>query len=97
SMYAEAIQCYDKLLEINPLDAAAWCIKGDVQALRAYDKSIEINPAVTMNNKGNALYKKGDIRETLKSYQMAFELAPDSSAAPLLKEIRQCKEKDTKT
>ncbi|MDP2766461.1 MAG: tetratricopeptide repeat protein, partial [Candidatus Methanoperedens sp.] len=30
SMYAEAIQCYDKLLEINPLDAAAWCIKGDV-------------------------------------------------------------------
>ncbi len=30
-------------------------------------------------HKGNALYKKGNIRETLKSYQMAFELAPDIS------------------
>lgn len=61
--YNEAIECYDKILEINPKDANAWYKKGvvlyqdlhkDEEVIKAYDKAIEINP-----NYALAWYKKG--------------------------------------
>jgi tetratricopeptide (TPR) repeat protein len=62
--YNEAIQCYDKALEINPRDAKAWNNKGlayaDMnkynEAIQCYDKALEINPrdAEAWYNKGLA-------------------------------------------
>jgi tetratricopeptide (TPR) repeat protein len=40
--YNEAIQCYDKALEINPRDAEAWYNKGNVYYdMNKYDKAIK--------------------------------------------------------
>jgi tetratricopeptide (TPR) repeat protein len=50
--YAEAIECYDKSLEIDPR-SGAWWWKGKTlyklgrfqEALQCYDKSLETNPS----------------------------------------------------
>jgi tetratricopeptide (TPR) repeat protein len=50
--YDEAIQAYNKAIEIDPLDEVAWSNKGNAlddlgkhdEAIEAYDKAIEINP-----------------------------------------------------
>jgi tetratricopeptide (TPR) repeat protein len=50
--YGEAIECYGKVIEINPNDERAWFEKGtllnglrrDEEAIECYDKVIEINP-----------------------------------------------------
>ena len=51
-MYPEAIQCYDKALEINPRDAKTWFNKGNVlyelaryqEAIISFQKFIEFAP-----------------------------------------------------
>jgi len=60
--YVEALECYDKALEINPQYATAWYCKGAVlyrmeqksEALQCYDKSITIDPLFKLawSNKG---------------------------------------------
>lgn len=62
SMYAEAIQCYEKALEINPKLTEAWNNKGlalartgrYAEAIQCYDKAIELKPddQEVMYNKG---------------------------------------------
>ena len=50
----QAIECFDKALEINPRDAEVWASKGIVlgdlgkfdQAIECYDKLLEINPTL---------------------------------------------------
>ena len=63
--YKEAIQCYDKSLEIEPNDATTLNNKGLAlrnlgryeEAIQCYDKSLEIRPndATTLKNKRIAL------------------------------------------
>jgi tetratricopeptide (TPR) repeat protein len=63
--YNEAIECYDKALEIDPKDADTLNNKGNAldnlgkhkEAIECYDKALEIDPkhAIVLNNKGNAL------------------------------------------
>ena len=60
----EAIECYDKALEINPQNADAYYKKGlslstiekYAEAIECYDKALEINP-----QNADAYYKKGSI------------------------------------
>jgi tetratricopeptide (TPR) repeat protein len=70
--FQEAIQMYDKALEINPLDMQALYNKGNSlyllgrfpEALILYDKALEIDPldGDTLNNKGNAQKQINDLR-----------------------------------
>ena len=67
--YDEALEAYNKAIELDPKDAFAWFYKGftlrdlkrNDEALEAYNKSIELDPkdASTWNNKGNTL---GDLK-----------------------------------
>lgn len=75
--YDEALQAFDKAIEINPQLAGAWTGKGYAlialgkydEAVQAFDKAIEINP-----NDANALDDKNNALE-------AKELAATSSTA----------------
>ena len=82
----EAIDCYDRALEINPRLAKAWNNKGIAlydlgkhqETLSCYDMALEINPryAEAWYNKGVTLYDLGKHQETLSCYDMALEINP---------------------
>ena len=66
--YEEAIDCYDKAIEINPFYWNAYCNKGSIlhnnmglyqEAIDCYDKALEINPmfSTAFNNKGIFLFE----------------------------------------
>jgi tetratricopeptide (TPR) repeat protein len=52
------------------------------EAIACYDKALQIDPrdSVFLNNKANALYKKGNIKEALEIYELAFKLNPESKS-----------------
>jgi tetratricopeptide (TPR) repeat protein len=80
----EAISCFDRALELDPLDASAWSNKGrsldklghDEDAIFCYDKGLELNPrqAEIWNNKGVSLYKLGRYEAAIRCYDQALEL-----------------------
>ena len=82
----EAIETYNKAIEINPQFAEAWNNKGTAlgnlgrfeEALIAYDKAIEINPqfAEAWNSKGAALGNLGRFEEALIAFDKAIEINP---------------------
>lgn len=75
SMYAEAIQCYDKALKINPKLTEVWNNKGlalartgrYAEAIKCYDKAIELKPddEEVIYNKAMALAQLGNSRMPL--------------------------------
>ncbi|MBA7597449.1 Cell division coordinator CpoB [subsurface metagenome] len=82
--YREAIECYDKALEINPDYDAAWYDKGLVlfrlkryrEAIECYDKALEINPDndLAWYRKGLALFELKWYREAIECYDKALEI-----------------------
>ena len=60
--YEEAIQCYDKALQLNPDDPITWSEKGlslhylgrNNEAIQCYDQALKLNPiyAKVWNDKG---------------------------------------------
>ncbi len=74
----DALNSYDKAIEISPKYVAAWKNKGMVlyklekynESLQAYDRAIEIDPkyALAWYNKGLSLYKLGMYNEALHAY-----------------------------
>ncbi|AEF95692.1 tetratricopeptide repeat protein [Methanotorris igneus] len=84
--YLEAIECYDKALEIEPDFVEAWNNKGLAlyelgrysEAIKCYDKALEIDPnfAVAWYNKGLALKAIGKYQEARKCFEKAYELDP---------------------
>jgi len=68
--YGEAIECYDKALEIDPDEAGVWYNTGIIlillgryeEAVECYDKALEINPEleIALKNKAEALEKLGE-------------------------------------
>ncbi|MBI5574595.1 MAG: tetratricopeptide repeat protein [Elusimicrobia bacterium] len=95
--YAEAIECYDKVLEINPRDAESWNNKGDAfgklgkynEEIGCYNKALEINPrlADAWTSKGAALGNLGKYDEAIKCCGKALEINPDLKNAYNLKQI----------
>ena len=89
--YEEAIDSFNKALQIDPENSIAWNNKGlafvkmgDVnEAINCYDNALKINPRdpVFLTNKGNALYKTGDFNKALECYKSAITLNPDSKKA----------------
>ena len=75
--YDEAIQYFDKALQIDPNDTVALNNKGDAlyqlgkydEAIQNYDKALQIDPndTVALNNKGNAL---STLANTMKLYSI---------------------------
>ena len=82
----EAIECFDKAIELDPKDVGVWNNKGIVlddlgkheEAIECYDKVIELDPenVIAWDNKGFTLRKLGKHEESLKCYNKAAELGP---------------------
>ncbi|MCX9010347.1 MAG: tetratricopeptide repeat protein [Candidatus Methanoperedens sp.] len=91
SMYAEAIKCYDKAIEINPGSMEAWNNKGLAlartgrlaEAIQCYDKALELNPGdmEVMYNKGIALALLGKPAEAIECYDKLLAVNPGDADA----------------
>jgi len=89
--YENALECFDKAIEINPQYANAWfnkgCILADLnryeEAIEANDKVIEINPqdADAWDQKGHLLYKLGKYEEAIEAYDKVIEINPQNADA----------------
>ncbi|MGV8116570.1 MAG: tetratricopeptide repeat protein [Methanothrix soehngenii] len=90
SKYAEAIEAYDKAIELDPKNATIWYMKGYAlsymdekeKAIDAYDKAIEINPRYTSawSNKAYVLSTLGKYDEAVEAYDEAIEIDPTNWA-----------------
>jgi tetratricopeptide (TPR) repeat protein len=84
--YEEAIACYDRATEIDPLYKEAWNSKGIAlrhlgeyyRGIECYDKAIEIDPLYekAWNNKGIALRHLGEYYRAIECYDKAIEIDP---------------------
>ncbi|MCZ7369389.1 MAG: tetratricopeptide repeat protein [Candidatus Methanoperedens sp.] len=89
--YQDAIEYFNKSLQIDPENNTIWNNKGLAlaklgkidEAIECYDRALRIKSKdyVVLNNKGGALYKKGQVQEALVCYKSAFSLNPESKAA----------------
>jgi YVTN family beta-propeller protein len=88
-LYAEAIQCYDRALQINPDYIEAWLNRGLAlysqgkyeEAIKSYDRTINIDPnnVNAWLNRGLALYSQGNkYEEAIKSYDRVIEIDPNN-------------------
>ncbi len=83
----EAIQPFDKKIEIDPLSFDAYIQKGNIlkkkfldmeEAIRCYDKVIELNPhhREALVEKGDAFKRLNRIEEAIECYDNLIELDP---------------------
>src|SRR5271166_1549237 len=87
----EAIEQFQKALEINPNDMDAHNDLGMAldeigqmdDAIAQYQKALEINPdnAGAHNNLGNTLFRKGQLAEAIEQYQKAVKINPKYAEA----------------
>ena len=81
--YHKAIKCFDKAIEIDPKNAAAWSEKGYalnelgnfLEAIKCFDKAIEIDPKniFAYRGKGDALRRSRWHKEAIKCFDKAKE------------------------
>jgi CHAT domain-containing protein/tetratricopeptide (TPR) repeat protein len=74
----EALQCFDRALELDPVNKIAWMDKGNIldvigqpqAAIRCYDAALEIDPSYdeAWYNKGYTLQNLGFHRDALECY-----------------------------
>jgi tetratricopeptide (TPR) repeat protein len=84
--YQQAINDFNKAIEIYPHFAAAYINRGGAhyklgnhqQAINDFNKAIEIDPklAEAYFGRGNVFFKLGSYRQTLNDYNKALELNP---------------------
>ncbi len=84
--YEEAIEAYEKAIELDPKDAYAWVNKGFAldelkryeEAIEAYEKAIELDPKNDFSwvSKGISLWQLKRYEEAIEAYEKAIELNP---------------------
>ena len=85
--YEEALDCYNKAIEINPLFAEAWVAKGFIfgerlsrpqDAMNCYEKAVELKPdsASYWNFKGMGYCGLSKHQEAIECYDRALEIDP---------------------
>ena len=92
--YHEAIECYNKTIELNPKNYDALMYRGvDLYKIHRYDEAEQDLNQVIKNsadqqkiataykNMGNLFYRQGELDKALKSYQKALTLQPNNSKA----------------
>ncbi len=87
----EALEAFNKALEINPQNEVALANKGAVlsdlgrheEALNAFDKALEMNPQnrIILSNRGAALGNLGRYEEALNALDKALEINPQNEVA----------------
>jgi tetratricopeptide (TPR) repeat protein len=95
----EAIECYNKALELDSRCARAWYDKGSSltglgryeEAIRCYDKALELDPkdAQAWCSKGYGLARLGRGVEAIRCFDGALEFDPQSALAWYYKAICQ--------
>jgi tetratricopeptide (TPR) repeat protein len=85
--YGDAVDAYNKALEIDPYYSIAWNKRGNAltqlgyyeEAIRNYDKAIELDPyyGQAWDNKGHALFRVGLFNESLNAYNRAIAINPN--------------------
>jgi len=88
-LYEEALRKYQKALEKNPDSAVIKFNSGDAQyQMKAFEKALEAFEASLVTedkhlrahsfyNRGNTLYRNGDLQGAVESYKEALRLNPD--------------------
>jgi formylglycine-generating enzyme required for sulfatase activity len=89
--YTEALNSFDKAIEIDSSYSSAWTNRGltltklgrYLEAIDSLDEAIEINPfnPVPWNHRGCALYEFGLYEEALYSFDKAIEIDPTYESA----------------
>lgn len=89
--FYEAIDCFDKALAIDPMDAKTWNNKGSTlnhlgrfdEAIRCLEKATNIDQSFAMawNNKGVSYDGLGHFNEALQCLDRAIEIEPKNVAA----------------
>jgi tetratricopeptide (TPR) repeat protein len=95
--YGDAVDAYNKALEIDPYYSIAWNERGTAltalgyyeEAIRSYNKAIELDPyyGQAWDNKGYALYRDGMFNESLTAYNRAIAINPNDLHALVNKGI----------
>ncbi len=86
--YDDAIYCYNKALELDPLYTDAWYNKGLAlknmekydDAIYCYNKALELDPLYTdaWSSKGDTYYNWKRYEEAIKAYDKALDLDPNN-------------------
>ena len=89
--YDKAMKVFDKAIESNPQNSAAWSCKGITltmlgkydEAMKAFDISTEINPldSTCWAGKGLAFEGLNKPKEAIKAFEKAIEINPQNSIA----------------
>lgn len=89
--YKEAIDCFDKAIEIDPRYAEAYCNRGEAlngsgsleDALESLNQALHLEPKypLALYNKGNLLKSLARYEEALESFDRATSLKPDYADA----------------
>ena len=89
--YAEAIACYDKVIELDPRSKAAWFNKALVsshldkheEALTCYEEAIRLDPTYARSwfNKGVTCIRLKKIPEAITCFEEAVRLDPTDEIA----------------
>jgi serine/threonine protein kinase len=87
----EALECYDRAIDLNPEFADAYVNRGLAYdkkgeydlAIRDYNRAIELNPeyAEAYINRGLAYYNKGEYDMAIRDYNKAIELKHEFALA----------------
>jgi tetratricopeptide (TPR) repeat protein len=85
--YEQAIECFDKAIEIDAIDPKIWNGRGSVlghlgkyeQAIECFDKAIEIDPnnVGILKNKGTALHYLAKYEQAIECFDKAIEIDSD--------------------
>ena len=97
--YQEAIENFNKAIELDPNSVAFYFARGDVyeilkkyeEAINDYDEAIELDPdnSYCYCNRGIAYEKMGEYQEAINDYNKAIEL--DSNCKIAIENLKKLK------